>query len=895
MSKKLDASSAHPAGDFFFARLIWALLAAVAGAGLLQYSKIDPLAAETLFLMLGLAVLGHWLSQHAWLLYLPALLPVVDWVPYTGEMNATAADALSLSVAMTGYLRLMAFPVPPPWALRRASKPSLLSIAVILLLTIAYGVSAARGFLPYTPAGWQFASYHNHWNALRIAKGFFLPLLLLPLLVRALREEGAVALERFSLGLFLGLMTVTLVGLYERLAYPGLLNFSSSYHITASFWEMHVGGAALEGWLVLSLPFAVWAILHSDRVPTLILALLSASLAFYVTLVTFSRGLYAACAISALVWMLTYRPVGWEEKRTHNGSSGPSLWAGLLILVILYWGMRTVFLSGGYRTLAAFAVLVPAGHLAILAGHRSRFGAWSLGLLFFGLLIVPEVGFFLLLDKGAYWAFALSLAMLFAALTTCRRMPTEWVAGGVLAAWGGLMMAVALIALHWGGLPAFYDCLVVEGVQVLLVLFYCGQLKPLPEWHIRQTLSLAGLAAVMALTVGVPGGYYMGTRFSNTQHDLASREKHWYEAFNWLETGKDLAFGKGLGRFPETYYWNAPLQEMPGVHGFYLEEGNGFLRLSSARHPLEWKNMWRVLQLLPVDTTGPLTFRANVRVQEPATLFVEVCDRHLVYASACSTSSLTVKAGPEAWQTVEIPMEERNEAGREKGIPRMRWFALGLSSSHSLVDVDNVRLEDKYGSSLLRNGDYSGGGDYWFASSDQDQMPWHVKNLLMNMLFDQGLLGLLAFFALYLAAVVRALARINTWPMASFFLASLAGFLVVGLFDGLLDVPRLAMLFYLMCFMLLVVQPDQFNLKKRTHRSFRESFLSPETQESRGSRNHRQHFLNRRFYFSALLIGFLLVGAFTTWLDAPFWSVLFHMKDYAFKLVKIMLMALAPG
>jgi hypothetical protein len=35
---------------------------------------------------------------------------------------------------------------------------------------------------------------------------------------------------------------------------PGLTNFASDYRTSALFWEMHVGGAALDAWLMLSFP-----------------------------------------------------------------------------------------------------------------------------------------------------------------------------------------------------------------------------------------------------------------------------------------------------------------------------------------------------------------------------------------------------------------------------------------------------------------------------------------------------------------------------------------------------------------------------------------------------------------------------------------------------------------
>jgi len=47
----------------------------------------------------------------------------------------------------------------------------------------------------------------------------------------------------------------------ERLAFTDLLNFSADYRSTALFCEMHVGGAPLDAWLMLSFPFALASLL----------------------------------------------------------------------------------------------------------------------------------------------------------------------------------------------------------------------------------------------------------------------------------------------------------------------------------------------------------------------------------------------------------------------------------------------------------------------------------------------------------------------------------------------------------------------------------------------------------------------------------------------------------
>lgn len=67
----------------------------------------------------------------------------------------------------------------------------------------------------------------------------------------------------------------------------------------------------------------------------------------------------------------------------------------------------------------------------------------------------------------------------------------------------------------------------------------------------------------------------------------------------------------------------------------------------------------------------------------------------------------------------------------------------------------------------------------------------------MNVLFDQGSVGLLLFSAMLLAALWRvSVGTAKDHPLAPGIGGGLVGFVLVGLFDSLVDVPRLAFVFY---------------------------------------------------------------------------------------------------
>jgi hypothetical protein len=127
---------------------------------------------------------------------------------------------------------------------------------------------------------------------------------------------------------------------------------------------------------------------------------------------------------------------------------------------------------------------------------------------------------------------------------------------------------------------------------------------------------------------------------------------------------------------------------------------------------------------------------------------------------------------------------------------RIVKFVVENTSNETAVDIDNVQLADRHGINLLANGDFSRGSTYWFYSSF-DHLNWHVKNIFVQLYFEQGWLGLVLFSLLALTSII------SLWSMANrgeiIFLvplASLVALLSVGLFGSPLDTPRLDFLLY---------------------------------------------------------------------------------------------------
>lgn len=272
------------------------LLAAVLAISAIGISANHALGAG--WAALALAAYAAILMRHgsAWLVLLPALLPLLDLAPWSGRFFVTEFDLLVLATAAIGYARNTGgAPV------RIGALPALLLTALVC----SYIASTIAGLLPLQPLDINaLSSYHSHYNALRAVKGVLWALLLGPLVLRSW-GRGINVPQLFSIGMLLGLAGVTAYVFWERLTFPGLFNFAHEYRVTGPFPEMHTGGAYIEAYLVMALPFCGYAILAFRSLLLRLFAIGLFAGGCYAVLVTYSRGAYLALVLVVLVVCVT--------------------------------------------------------------------------------------------------------------------------------------------------------------------------------------------------------------------------------------------------------------------------------------------------------------------------------------------------------------------------------------------------------------------------------------------------------------------------------------------------------------------------------------------------------------------------------------------------------------
>lgn len=762
------------------------------------------------------------------LLFAP--LPLLGLAPWSGWITFEEMDLLVTACGCGGYLayalQLNARDRAPAW--RHALLYSPVVLAVVLALALSTLWSVKRGFddAGGFVFGW-FQGYHEAMNSVRNAKALFLALVLLPLWTAA----AAARPRGFSRGLLLGLVLALAGGsaaaLWERLAFTGLLDFSTDYRTTALFWEMHVGGAALDGFLVLTLPFALLAVLRTRSPWRFAVGMGIVLLAAYAVLTTFSRGVYLALPLSIVPMVLLA-----DAQRRRAAATGPesshidstlgavdeplprlAKLGALAMAAAFALAAALVFGGGDYRGLVAlFFVMVilltmPASLWLPSTGQR-------LTIIIMGALLALLLG-------GLSWALSEAMpkaayvlnfiALLCCAVLRWRDEPGQTRPVYVLlvtTAWFWLLATMVIVADYWGGNAGRWTSL-AAGVAlgaVWSVMLLDRRLWPLTStgktgWR-KRALLVAGLLLVMAIVAALGGGAYLRDRVATWKEDGRDRVTHWQESLRLLHGGRQWLFGKGAGRFVSSNLYDGPPQHRMGDYRLRTGEGESFLALTGGKHTMGSGQQFRISQRIATPTPGPIILTIVTRATSPANLALEICERNLLYPESCFGTQVERKpvvldGGRIGWETSELKLGPAPVMGGDWWAPRFVTFSMSETTPGARVDIARLALHDSQGRPLLVNGDFNREMAHWFFSSDRHHLPWHIKNVALHVLFEQGLLGLALLGSAYVLALVRlSFGRGRDHPLAPAIVAALIGFAAVGAFDSLLDAPRIGFIFF---------------------------------------------------------------------------------------------------
>lgn len=344
-----------------------ALAAVAALSGAFWLGQGHPQAPVAVLAGIWLATLMAAASPRAWLFWLPALFPLLNFYPWTGWWLVDESDLLVLAILAGGSARCAwRGPLPGAWHELRWLPAVLAGTGLFIAQAVWRGWADAPSLPPHTgwrDALWQglFADHLSAWNSVRVAKSFIWSLCLVPLMMRAIAEDRRAAGLAFVRGMLVGLTLVGLTVLWERGTQVGVFDFVSGYRTSAAFWEMHVGGGAIDAYLALAAPLSLWAVWTSTERWRAWLALVLLWLTVYTVLTTYSRGVLGAFVVVVLCW-------AWMARRPGQGDGG------------LGPGPRRVVVSALVALLVQGSALIISGAFwgdRLQASSKDLLGRWA--------------------------------------------------------------------------------------------------------------------------------------------------------------------------------------------------------------------------------------------------------------------------------------------------------------------------------------------------------------------------------------------------------------------------------------------------------------------------------------------------------------------------------------
>ncbi|MBV5298713.1 MAG: hypothetical protein JZU64_11450 [Rhodoferax sp.] len=385
-------------------------------------------------------------------------------------------------------------------------------------------------------------------------------------------------------------------------------------------------------------------------------------------------------------------------------------------------------------------------------------------------------------------AAVLTLLVVYAALTTFAR---------------GVYLAVAAPLLMLGVLLWVQQ----QGAVVRTLVDRLRHSRWISGWRSKGALFLS--VALLAEVVMVLGsGDFMAERLADTRQDFGSRLQHWRNGIGLLAQPAELAVGLGLGRLPAHYAAQVARREFSGRLRWHRELAapaatNTFVTLDGPKTRAELAGQFELTQRVDPVPSGQYRVQMDARVRDEVLIELFLCERHLLYDRVCKFAYHKLKPaqldGTAVWQPILIDLEGPPLSQGAWFAPRLMMFSLGIAQAGVGADFDRIDLIGPNGVSVLKNGDFSRGLAHWFPAAQSYFVPWHLDNFYLEVLVERGIIGLLLLL-LPVAAVgwhlLFGVARRE--PFSVYLVTALTGILLVGLVSSVMDVPRVAFLFYLL-------------------------------------------------------------------------------------------------
>jgi hypothetical protein len=400
---------------------------------------------------------------------------------------------------------------------------------------------------------------------------------------------------------------------------------------------------------------------------------------------------------------------------------------------------------------------------------------------------------------GAYAAMALPFS-----LTLIQRRP-RWF-GAILALltclFGGYTIAVTFAR------AAYAACLLGMTVTALGCLYLATRNR------IRSAaLGIGPITLVLAALIGAAGFTGMHARFAASAMDFLTRQDNWRDGLAVRDdTVQATLIGMGLGTYQRAMLERSPVNRPTDIVLRQDEAG--------AYVSMRVETPFYLGQKIDLPTTGPLNLTFHARsVATPAAIDSLVCDKVLLYSDNCRGPHSPLDQ-PNAWTPIHATIATDGVGSRTLDGLLRRPVELSLSGpiGHT-IEIRDISLTDDQGHPMLVNGDFAHGLDRWIFTDDS-HVSWRMLNEYLMLFFETGALGLGAYAALAALAIAGGIRALRSGSIAGASITgAVAAFLVSGLFDNVLEAPRVALLFFLVCLCALIQWEPRYDARSSEARA----------------------------------------------------------------------------
>lgn len=734
----MNASAIHKTGIGLYGYKVFSLLSLGGALYLLNlYSGFSWLDISILIASLG----GLFWNYKTGFFLLAVLLPVLEKGTWTGNILFGEYDILFLLVVCFLF-----------WNKKPSGyrfKHELFFFFVLFWFLLC----SAIGFSDYTAMYSVDDIYQGPFNSVRVGKGFVAAWLIWYLSRDELITDARTTSMWLGSGVLCGLFLLALAVLWERHVFSVMLNggdiyallaaildFSDRYRVTGLFSGMHVGGTALDGYLVSVLPLVFYILIRQKSRLSAVTAISVFGLGVYCILVTFTRMTIASFSFSFLVSALMF----FLYKQKHESRRA-------------------------------------------LAGH-------SVAYFMVFVAVIPVLAY--LQKQAGYQAFASGILVFFAAVAACYYRKPD------------ILLGVGLVAVFLCGAYGINDSIrdsqwhqdtsamaaLIKALTTSAVLTVLGALtgKWLAsdglKWQVLGLPAMVG-AGLLIVIVGM-GSAHMASRMQTVSADLQTRKAHWSDVIDSAQPDSiwRTFWGFGMGSMPKLYY-QSHFDKMPlPSYRWSTNDSKTVLEIGKGDFPY--------YQKLVLEPGTNYTLSAMIKYEtEGGRLGLAICRRHILYSEEWQPGCVyyphrELAAG---WQRLEWTFNSADLGGNGwlDWPPTLHIRNYG----DSVVAIDSVRITDSSGTQIVKNPDFDDKLKHWFWGSDFEHLPWHSKQIFVQIWLEQGWIGLLLFGLLIILGISHQYTLFRAGesiPIA--LIPSVLAILGLGLTDSFIDEPQTALM-----------------------------------------------------------------------------------------------------